>query len=84
MKLGPVEANTADGYTGFVNSICQAAVAAPAQLYHKSIEWKFEKPANSSWTPLREPAAYLSLQKQVVSRSTSKTPQLTNITLRMR
>lgn len=61
ITFGPADADTGVKWESFLEILADLLEMNPLLLVVHSFEWKWLKPANSPWLPLRAPSAYKSL-----------------------
>ncbi|KAF8959735.1 hypothetical protein BDZ97DRAFT_1761251 [Flammula alnicola] len=64
-SFGPGESNTDLDWASFLEIVADLLETKPVMLVLHSLEWKWLKPANSPWLPLRTQSAYHSLVRQL-------------------
>lgn len=77
MSFGPLQLDTSVLWDSFLQSLAGEVESGPPNLAISSLEWRFMKPANSPWMPLRSATAYTSFIKRMAS---ARTP---NVIVRM-
>ena len=65
ITFGPADSNTGVEWESFLEILADLLETKPLLLVVHSFEWKWLKPANSPWLPLRAPSAYESLIRQL-------------------
>jgi hypothetical protein len=65
LAFGPVNSETGLGWESFLEILANLLETEPSFLTQHTFEWRWVKPANSLWLPLRTDAAYSSLIKQL-------------------
>lgn len=62
---GPITASTGDGWEGLLVRLANCLGTDKNFLLLQSMEWRWLRPANSMWLPLRDPNGFASLLKQL-------------------
>ncbi|KAK7027167.1 hypothetical protein R3P38DRAFT_3354924 [Favolaschia claudopus] len=65
-SFGPITAHTDMDYDDFLEVLAEKLSATPNFLVLSSMEWRYVKPANSVWLPLRDLDGYKSLIKKIL------------------
>jgi len=65
ITFGPADADTGIEWESFLEILADLLEMKPLLLVVHSFEWRWLKPANSPWLPLRAPSAYESLIRQL-------------------
>ncbi|KAK6988800.1 hypothetical protein R3P38DRAFT_3094426 [Favolaschia claudopus] len=65
-SFGPITAHTDMDYDVFLEVLAEKLSATPNFLVLSSMEWRYVKPANSVWLPLRDLDGYKSLIKNIL------------------
>ncbi|KAJ6514352.1 hypothetical protein C8R47DRAFT_1313674 [Mycena vitilis] len=82
-KFGPFVANTEMVYDDLVQNLADAVESEVAMLIASSMEWRWTKPANSLFVPLRNEAGAISLTMKQVRKSAAKSSNSSFIIIQM-
>lgn len=77
LAFGPMTLDTLLSWADFLPCLAAEVQTAADTLMLSSLEWRYQKPANSLWIPLRAEASYVAMVKQM---ATARSP---NIIIRM-
>ncbi|TFY57048.1 hypothetical protein EVG20_g8691 [Dentipellis fragilis] len=82
-KHGPFQFNTGDGFDGFSQALARRLQTTTSLIDFVSVEWRFIKPNNAAWSPLRDAPGFLYLAKQINFRASARTPKEYDINIRL-
>ncbi|KZP29700.1 hypothetical protein FIBSPDRAFT_987102 [Athelia psychrophila] len=67
LAFGPMTLDTSLSWADFLPCLAAEVQTAADTLMLSSLEWRYQKPANSLWIPLRAEASYVAMVKQMAT-----------------